>query len=97
MKAEQNERLTRTGPGTPGGELLRLVEDKEAVRDRAAADVADRLHLKQAHALEVGPAVARCPLTSPAAPLAFVGPKKKIQIINNRLHPRAHFLFEVTR
>lgn len=33
MKAEQNERLTRTGPGTPGGELLRRYWQPVALLD----------------------------------------------------------------
>ena len=82
-----------------GGEVLGLVHHHELARNRTTADVADRLHLEQAHALEVCPIAAWPAVTaaSPSStpPLLLTATEQKVEVVDDWLHPGTHFFVQI--
>src|SRR6185503_8808647 len=71
-------------------EGLRLVDDEILVRKAAAADVGERLDLDLAGLEKLGE-------SSGLTPLAAAGGKKKLQIVEDGLHPGIQLFFDVAR
>src|SRR5205085_10417053 len=71
-------------------EVLRLVDDEILMRQAPAADVGERLDLDLPGLEQLGE-------TSRLAPLAAAGREEKLEIVEDRLHPRIELFVDVTR
>ena len=82
-----------------GGEVLGLIHHHVLAGNRAAADVADCLHLEQSHALQVVPITPRRPVPGPcwtgAALGLLIAAEQKIEVVDDRLHPGPHLFLEI--